>query len=272
MHGLRHEVLTSAELTRRYPAYRLPRGHVAVFQPDGGFLIPEIAVAAQARLAAADGATIRPLERVLSWKESGSGVEVTTDRGTYSADHLVLTAGSWMAEFIPQFARLLEPERQVVAWFEIDDPSKFAPEHFPIFNLTVEEGRYYGFPEWGTPGFKVGRYHHLGGRVDPDSVDRGVHDADVKILRSFARRYFAGDAGTALQASVCLFTNTPDEHFIIDRLPGHERVQVVSACSGHGFKFASVVGEIVADLVTTGKSGGDLSLFSLERFGNGGRG
>jgi len=118
----------------------------------------------------------------------------------------------------------------------------------------------------GPPGFKVGRYHHLGERVHPDSVDRDVHDADIDILHAFARRYFPEGAGRALQSSVCLFTNTPDEHFIIDRLPGHERVHVVSACSGHGFKFASVVGEIVADLVTDGESRFELSLFSIGRF------
>ena len=266
VHGLRHEVLTSAELTRRFPAYRLPPEHVAVLQPDGGFLLPEIAVAAHARLAAADGATIRPGERVLSWHERGDGVEVTTERGTYVADQLVLSAGAWMADFIPGYARLLEPERQVVGWFEIDDAPQFAPERFPVFNLTVDEGRYYGFPEWGNPGFKVGRYHHLGERVHPDSLDRGIHTADVEILHTFARRYFPSGAGKPLQASVCMFTNTPDEHFIIDRMPGHERVHVVSACSGHGFKFASVVGEIVADLVTASSPRFDLSLFSMGRF------
>lgn len=270
MHGLRHEVLTSQEVTRRFPGYRLPPEHVAVLQPDGGFLIPESAVAAHARLATADGAIIRPLERALAWEERGSGVEVTTERATYSADHLVLSAGSWLRDLIPAYARLLEPERQVVAWFEIADPSKFAPERFPVFNLTVEEGRYYGFPESGSPGFKVGRYHHLGERVHPDSVDRGVHEADIEVLRMFARRYFPEGAGPVLETSVCLFTNTPDEHFIIDRLPGCERVHVVSACSGHGFKFASVVGEIVADLVTAGESRFDLELFAIERFGNGG--
>ena len=266
MHGLRHEVLSSRELGQRFPGYRLPADHVAVFQPDGGFLIPEVAVAAHARLAAAHGATIREHERVVSWEERDGGVEVTTENGRYVADHLVLSAGSWIADFHPAYADLFEPERQVVTWFEIADSSKFAPERFPVFNLTVEEGRYYGFPEWGNPGFKVGRYHHLAGRVDPDSVDRVVHDADVEILHRFARRYFPEGAGPALQSSVCLFTNTPDEHFIIDRLPEHERVHVVSACSGHGFKFASVIGEIVADLVTTGGCRFDLSLFSMRRF------
>ena len=266
LHGLRHEVLTSAELTRRFPAYRLPPEHVAVRQPDGGFLIPEVAIAAHARLAGAEGAAIRPLERVLSWDDHGDDIQVTTEHGKYTADHLVLSAGSWMADFLPDRAGLFESERQVVSWFAIDDPRLFAPACFPVFNLTVEEGRYYGFPEWGTPGFKVGRYHHLGERVNPNSVDREVHDADIEILRSFARRYFPRGAGPALQSSVCMFTNTPDEHFIIDRLPKHERVHVVSACSGHGFKFASVVGEIVADQVTTGSSRFDLSLFSLARF------
>jgi sarcosine oxidase len=266
IHGLPHEVLTSAELTRRFPAYRLPPDHLGLFQPDGGFLIPETAVAAQARLAAADGASIRSRERVLTWEERGDRVAVKTEHGTYVADHLVLSAGSWMADFLPDYAGLFEPERQVVAWFEIGDASTFVPERFPVFNLTVEEGRYYGFPEWGSPGFKVGRYHHLGERVDPDAVDRGVRDVDIEILHTFARRYFPGGSGRALRSSVCLFTNTPDEHFIMDRLPGHERVHVVSACSGHGFKFASVVGEIVADLVTDGSSKFDLSLFSIRRF------
>jgi sarcosine oxidase len=267
MHGLRHEVLSSRELTRRFSGYRLPPDHVALLQPDGGFLIPEIAVAAHARLAVAAGAGIQPRERVLSWSERDGGVEVTTDRGVYGADHLVLSAGSWMGDLIPNLRHVFEPERQVVAWFEIADSSKFAPSRFPVFNLTVDEGRYYGFPEWGSPGFKVGRYHHLAERVHPDSVDRSVRDADVEILHSFARRYFPDGAGRVLQSSVCLFTNTPDEHFIIDRLPGSNRVHVVSACSGHGFKFAAVVGEIVADLVTTNGSRFDLSLFSIGRFG-----
>jgi sarcosine oxidase len=267
LHGLRHEVLTSDELSRRFPAYRLPKEHLAVLQPDGGFLIPEVAVGAHARLATADGATIRPGERVVAWEERRDGVEVTTELGTYSADHLVLSAGSWVADLLPDYARLFEPERQVVAWFEIDDSPRFAPERFPVFNLTVDEGRYYGFPEWGTPGFKIGRYHHLEERGHPDSIDRDVHDTDIEVLHTFARRYFPGGAGATLQASVCLFTNTPDEHFIIDRLPDHERVHVVSACSGHGFKFASVVGEIVADLVTSGRSRFELGLFAIGRFG-----
>src|SRR5262249_52728225 len=146
--------------------------------------------AAQARLATADGANIRPRERVLSWQQRGGEVEVRTDQDRYTADHLVLSAGPWMADFIPGYARLFEPERQVVAWFEIGDSSKFAPECFPVFNLTVEEGRYYGFPEWGYPGFKVGRYHHLGELVHPDSLDRRVHDEDIEALSAFVQRYF----------------------------------------------------------------------------------
>jgi len=266
LHGLSHEVLTSTDLTRRFPAYHLPRDHVALLQPDGGLLVPELAIAAHARVAAGHGANLRPSERVLAWQPRDGEVEVTTERGTYVAEQLVLSAGAWMADLVPDLARLMVPERQVVAWFGVDDSAAFAPERFPVFNLTVEEGRYYGFPEWGTLGFKIGRYHHLRERVNPDSIDREVRQADVEILHAFARRYFPGGAGELLRASVCMFTNTPDEHFIIDRLPEHERVHVVSACSGHGFKFASVVGEIVADLATTGSSRFDLSLFSLARF------
>jgi len=156
MHGLRHEVLSSRELGQRFPGYRLPADHVAVFQPDGGFLIPEVAVAAHARLAAAHGATIREHERVVSWEERDGGVEVTTENGRYVADHLVLSAGSWIADFLPAYADLFEPERQVVTWFEIADSSKFAPSAFPCSTSPWKKGGTTVFPSGGIRGSKSG--------------------------------------------------------------------------------------------------------------------
>jgi sarcosine oxidase len=148
---------------------------------------------------------------------------VRTPRAEYAASHLVVAAGSWTATLVPSLAALLVPERQVVAWLEIARPEHFSPPHMPVFNLAVEEGHFYGFPEFGRPGFKLGKYHHLRETVHPDGVDREVHDHDIAILRDFARRYFPDGAGPALSATVCLFTNTPDEHFIIDRLPDIHR-------------------------------------------------
>jgi sarcosine oxidase len=135
-----------------------------------------------------------------------------------------------------------------------------------VFNLTVDEGRYYGFPVYGIPGFKVGRYHHLDEQVDPDTIDREPNDRDEAILREFTARYFPGANGPVMTMKSCIFTNTPDEHFIIDTLPDRDNVVVVSPCSGHGFKFCSVVGEIAADLATDSKTNHDISLFALGRF------
>jgi sarcosine oxidase len=267
MYGLRHEVLTSAELSRRYPAYRLPPTSLAVLQPDGGFLLPEACIAAHARLAERSGAQLRTDERVIAWEPApDGGVIVQTSRDRYRASRLIITAGSWLGKLVPSLAPIAVPERQVLAWLEIDRPELFAPERFPVFNLTVDEGRFYGFPAHGIPGFKIGRYHHLGETVDPDAFDRAPGPRDEAVLRDFARRYFPQGAGRALALTTCLFTNTPDEDFILDALPGAPQVIVGSPCSGHGFKFASVVGEILADLALDGRSRHDIGWLSLSRF------
>jgi sarcosine oxidase len=141
----------------------------------------------------------------------------------------------------------------------------FTPQSFPVFNVEVEEGRYYGFPMFGIPGFKFGRYHHRKGTFDPDEPGRECDPEDERILRVFGERYFPDGCGPVLSMYACIFTNTPDEHFVIDLLPDYPQVVIASPCSGHGFKFASVVGEILADLVQTGATRHDISLFSLGR-------
>ena len=265
-HGLVHEDLSSAELSRRYPGYVLPPDYRALFQPDGGFLVPEACIVAHAQLAAEGGATIRARERVLGWEAGPGGVRVETDRGTYEGEQLVLAAGAWIGGLAAPLARLAEPERQVLGWFQPRRPGLFRPETFPVFNLSVPEGRYYGFPVFGVPGFKIGRYHHLEETVDPDAMEREPTAADEALLREATERYFPAAAGETVGLRVCLFTNTPDEHFVIDRHPEERRVLLVSPCSGHGFKFCSVVGEIVADLVQHDRTGHDIGLLRLGRF------
>ena len=266
LHDLPHEVLTSAELTRRHPGYRLPPGHMAVYQPDGGFLAAERSVVAHVVAAQAAGAEIHARERVLGWEPDGNGVRVTTDRGTYGAERLVVCAGSWIGKLVPELAEVARPERQALAWLQPDLPEAFAPDRFPVFNLTVPEGRYYGFPVWGVPGFKLGRYHHLGEAGDPDPLDREPNATDEALLRRFAERYFPDAAGPTMALRVCLFTNTPDEHFVLDRHPTLPQVILASPCSGHGFKFCSVIGEILADLAERGETRHDIGLFRLGRF------
>jgi sarcosine oxidase len=191
---------------------------------------------------------------------------VRTARAEYEAGRLVVSAGSWASELVPELAGLTVPERQVLAWLQVSRPELFTPEAFPVFYLELEEGKYYGFPEWGIPGFKFGKYHHLEERIDPDGPREEPNSRDEEVLRSFARRYFPDGEGPTVALKTCLFTNTPDEHFILDLHPGHPQVVIASACSGHGYKFCSVVGEIMADLAQKGESPLDLSLFRLDRF------
>jgi sarcosine oxidase len=265
-HDIEYERLTSAELTERYPGYQLPEGYEAVFQPDGGFLVPERCIVAHVERAHRAGATIRARERVVDWRATGDGVRVETDAGVYEADRLVITAGAWAARFVDALDEVAVPERQVLGWFQPEKPERFEPDRFPVWNLQVPEGRYYGFPVYGVPGFKLGRYHHREEHVDPDAFEREPTQADERLLREFAERYFPAGAGPTMRLETCLFTNTPDEHFVLDTLPDLPQVTVAAGFSGHGFKFASVVGEILADLALDGETDHPVGRFSLDRF------
>ena len=168
---------------------------------------------------------------------------------------------------LPELKGIAVPERQVLGWFQPRRPDLFRLDRFPVFNVLVEEGRFYGFPVFGDPGFKVGRYHHLGEQAEPDLLDREVHDRDEAVLRSFSQRYFPDAAGPTMALRVCMFTNSPDEHFIVDVHPEFPQVSLAAGFSGHGFKFCSVIGEIMADLADRGETAHDISLFRLGRFG-----
>ncbi len=267
VHHLRHQVLTSKELTRRFPGYRLPDDTMANYQPDGGFLVPERCIVGHVNGAVSAGAEVHGRERVLSWEPVGEGVEVRTERGTYSAGRLVVCSGAWTAGLVQQLGPFLVPERQVLAWFQPHKPDLFTPATFPVFNVSVSENeRYYGFPAFGVPGFKVGRYHHLSEAVDPDTMDREPNAEDEKILRDFTDGYFPEASGPTTALKTCIFTNTPDEHFILDVHPELPQVSIAAGFSGHGFKFCSVVGEIMADLATQGGTGHEVGLFTTERF------
>lgn len=266
LHDLPHEVLTSAELSQRFPGYRLPENYLALYQKDGGFLLSERTIVRHAEAAMNLGAEIHGREEVLDWNSSSDGLSVRTTRGVYQTGKLIFTAGAWMGKLLDDLTPLLRPERQVLAWLQPLEPAQFTPETFPVFNLTVPEGRYYGFPVYGNPGFKIGRYHHLDETIDPAEPLRPPDMADEDILRAFVRRYTPAANGPTLALRTCIFTNSPDEHFIVDILPGDDRVVVASPCSGHGYKFCSVIGEILADLTIDGATRHDISLFQLDRF------
>ena len=266
VHSLPHEVLNGADLARRFPGYRLPDSYLGVLQPEGGFLLPELCISAHVMLACASGAEIHAREQVRDWEPSSAGVKVRTDRATYEAGQLVISAGAWVGGLVPQIKQLAVPERQVLGWFQPSRPEWFTPANFPVFNMQAEEGHYYGFPVFGVPGFKLGRYHHFEEQVDPDTMSRDATAKDEGVLRTFTERYFPAAAGPTMALQTCMFTNTPDGHFIIDRHPAAPQVLIASPCSGHGFKMASVIGEVIADLVQQGTTGHDISLHRLGRF------
>lgn len=264
-HDLPHEVLSAADTARRFPGYRLEPDAVAVLQPDGGFLRPERAVVAQVQRAHAAGAVIHAREPMVSWSSTATGVTVTTTRDTYSAERLVLSTGAWIGRHAPSLSGISVPERQVLGWFQPLDPPLFTPERFPVFNLENEHGRWYGFPVYGIPGFKLGRYRHRGETGSPESFDWEPDAADEALLREEVLRTFPRAAGPVMSLRVCMFTNTPDGHFVLGEAPGDPRVLLASPCSGHGFKFATVVGEALADLALSGSTAHDLSLFAVDR-------
>ncbi len=266
LHGLTHEVMDGDELHRRYPGYRLPRKIRCLYQPDGGFLLPERCDVAHIEQALAHDAEVRYREPVMAWDANGGRVQVRTTRGRYEAGRLVICAGPWASSLVPELNGLAIPERQVLAWLQPTRPEYFRLGAFPVFNIEVEEGRYYGFPSFLIPGFKFGRYHHRGEQVDPDAMNREPEPADEKLLRDFARRYFPDGAGATLMLKTCLFTNSPDRHFILDHHPAHPEVAVAAGFSGHGYKFCSVVGEVMADLVAAGRARHDIEFFRLRRF------
>ena len=268
LHDLPHEVLDADDLERRYPFRNLDPSTRAVLQPDGGFLLAEPTMQAHLDAAAADGADLHFEEPVLDWQPLGTdGVRVRTARATYEADRLVIAAGAWVRSLVPALADLAMPERQVLAWFTPTRPADFAPDRFPVFLIDVEGGKhYYGFPTHEGHGLKIGWYHHFGEPIDPSDADRSTRPDDEAALREFVERYLPDGAGPTEMLTTCIFTNTPDEHFIVDALPDAPQVLVVSPCSGHGYKFCSVIGEIAADLVVDGATRHDIGLFRLDRF------
>jgi sarcosine oxidase len=265
-HGLAHEVLDAANVTRRFPAFRLPQGFVGVLQPEAGILAPESAVQAQIALALAAGAQTRTRERVYAIEPTPAGVRVSTDRTVFEAGQAVVAAGPWLAQLLPGLPVPLRVTRQAVGWFAPSDPAIFTRDRCPIFMIEHAGGIFYGFPRGPNPGIKFARHHHADEAVDPATPTRPMDAGDEALLREALAAHVPSANGELLASQTCLYTMTPDGDFILDRLPGAPSILVASPCSGHGFKFAPVIGEIVADLVTAGATRHDISRFSLGRF------
>ena len=265
-HDLPHEVLSGREVAERFPAYRLPPDLEVVFQPEGGFVVPERCIVAHVSGALERGGELSARERVLEWEDTGDAIRVRTDRREVEAERLVLTAGAWSQDVARLPEGLVHGVRQALAWFQPGRPELFAPSRMPVFNLALDGEHFYGFPAHGIPGFKLGRYDHFGSGGDPDTISREPTLADEAPLRAFAERYFPEGAGPTIALKTCLFEPSPDEHFLVGKHPESERAVVGAGFSGHGFKFCSVMGEILADLALDGSTQHDIGLFRLDRF------
>jgi len=263
-HRLAHEVLDNAELRRRYPVFEIDRDWIGVLDTQAGWLAPERSVETHLRLAERHGATLRFSEPIDRWERAGDDVRVTSARGSYRARHLVITAGAWLPRLLPHLGPHLWVERNVLFWFE-PRGERDAFAKLPVYIVEDSDRLYYGFPYDPSSGLKVAGLH-FGDRVDPDTVDRDPSPTDEERVRSWLRRRMPLANGERRRAQVCLYTNSPDGHFIIDR---DGPVTYASACSGHGFKFASAVGEILADLAMTGRSELDIGFLAAERLASG---
>ncbi|KAB8142729.1 N-methyl-L-tryptophan oxidase [Chloroflexia bacterium SDU3-3] len=268
-HGLAHELLDAAEIQRRYPMMRPSPGTVALYEPNAGVVIPELANLAHQRLAAARGAELHFEEPVLGWQADGEGVRVTTASGSYRAARLVLSPGAWAPRLMADLALPLLVERQVLYWFAPKSGfAAYQPERFPIFIWQLEDGlQFYGFPaEPSEPLGVKAAYFRKGAACEPDAVDRAVHPEEVAHIRATIDRLMPDLGGELVDAKTCLYTTTPDEDFIIAAHPQHPNVILASPCSGHGFKFASVVGEVLADLAADGATAHPIAMFHPGRF------
>jgi sarcosine oxidase len=266
-HHIPHEMLSAAEV-RGYSPFVIPDDFVGFYEPSGGMLLPERVVSRFCFMAMMHGGELHGHERVVSWEERGERVEVISERGKYEADSVIICAGPWTGKVLGALGLPLVVTRQVMGWVWPEKPWRYSLGSFPTWAVDVGGGALlYGFPMHNNDvGLKVA--HHRRGRAsDPDAVDRRVGEGDEADFRSGMATYLPeANAGALLAMRTCLYTNTPDGHFIIDRVPGCQRAFIAGGFSGHGFKFAPVVGKILAELAMTGGTGEPIELFRIGRF------
>lgn len=270
-HDLPHTIMEARAAMARFPAFRLPAHYLAVVQPDGGYLFAERSVQVFAGLARTAGAEMCSGETVLAIEPRSGRVTVITDRREIEAGAVVVTAGPWLKKLLPDLPAGFQVMRQVQGWFEPLERTLFEPGKFPVFIMASPYGNHYGFPLHEVPPYggllKIAKHDFAAANVDPDGYDRTISARDEANIRVALEDYLPAANGRLVTAATCLYTVTQDRDFLIDRYPDQAGIIVASPCSGHGFKFAPVIGEILADLVTRGTTAHDISRFALGRPG-----
>jgi sarcosine oxidase len=261
--GLDYDHLSADEVNRQFPGFSVPEGYSAMFEHEAGVLFADRTVRALQDRAARRGAMLHFDEPVISWEASGDGVVVRTASATYHAARLVITAGSWTSRLAAELGLPLEPTRVVNVSFTPLSPEPFTVDRLPAFVVSDGVEGVYGIPAVDGQGVKVGGG---GTPVDPDHVDRVVSDAEIAYLRGFIDRFLPNASGSVSSVLTCLYTVAPDGHFVIDLHPEHDNVVIASPCSGHGFKYTTAIGPLLAELAFTGQTTLPIDSFSIDRF------
>jgi sarcosine oxidase len=263
-HSIGIETLAPSTTESRFPGLRVPSGMDVLFERDAGFLRVENCVRAHAESAVRHGATIEPNVCIRRWSSNGDTITVETDAQRYVAKQLVICGGAWSIELLAELNLPLEVRRKVQPWFATDDARYALESGFPVFGIETDGLFVYGFPSLDGRTIKVADHTH--GRVAaPERLDRSLEDDDLTVVRDFIRAHLPGVKPECVRHQVCMYTMTPDEHFILDRHPRHNNVAIAAGFSGHGFKFAPVVGEVMADLTTTGRTRHPIDFLSIHR-------
>jgi sarcosine oxidase len=265
-HGLPVEELAAVEIERRWPGLRAPVGHVGVFEPRGGYLLVEECVRAHLRAANAAGATLLSDSEVYEWTTTDREVHIRTSAGEFAASRLVITAGPWAATLLSHLDIGLTIRRKSLFWFQTSSPKYDLASGLPVYLFELPTGIFYGFPQLDARGVKVSE--HTGGQTvaDPAAMDRAIDPHDELQLREFLAACLPDVSNRITDHATCLYTMSPDEHFIIDRHPAHPNISFAAGLSGHGFKFAPVLGRTLADLALEGSSPLPINFLSLQRF------
>jgi sarcosine oxidase len=265
-HGLSFEDISASDLPERFPGFALDDEMSLLFEPDAGILLVDDCVRACVDQAKGLGAELHEGVIVTGWSGDESGVVVETDSGRYSAGSLVFCAGAWTGKLLADLNIPLEVQRRVVLWFESSGGAYGVSDGSPVFGFEVGEHFFYGFPSLDGKSVKVSEHFRSDTAADVAAVRRSVSEDDTRHIRAFAKVHLPGLTDRVVKDSVCLYTMTPDEHFILDRHPQHPNVAIAAGFSGHGFKFAPVVGAVLADFVCDGRTNAPVAFMGLSRF------
>lgn len=263
-HQIPIQEFSAQEASKRFPLLKVPEGYSAILEPGAGFLEVENCVRVHCEEAQKLGATLKFNEEVLGWESTNQSVTVKTTKGSYSASHLVITAGPWSSKILKNFGMSLKVQRVPLYWFEANNEYSES-NGFPSFAYDLPYGFIYGFPYKKGEGIKISP-HIPGPEVEnPTLLDKNSTAEELEPVVKCLREYFPEINPTPIKSAMCMYTMSKDTNFIIDTYPGHPNVHFAAGFSGHGFKFSSVVGEVLTELTLDGKTKSPIDFLRIRK-------